>query len=474
MQIDSNSCSLTNPFYLFEYKGLSFAYHYALGEFISISSVAKDVLLRICDGSEKIDDIEDVSLREELMRLKSAGFFEPHKISLPKEKEVERLLEKRYDAPWTKLELALSEVCNLACRYCYCGTCRDKVQNQGVMSETIARQAINWLFAVSGQSKEISITFFGGEPLMNKKVFLFAVNYSQRLAKLHGKKMFYSMTTNGTLLDDEIISVIKRYNFGLMVSLDGPKLLHDSQCPMRGGEGSYDLAVSGIKKLMARRKRVTVRCTMAHPAPNMMELIRFFDDFGFSRIVLGRVCNPVYKSCCDFTDSDFREHERQMTDEVIPWILKELREGRIPKYHPFAKALEQQKAADSFQPISPFKCGACRGTTTVGADGTLYPCHRFVGMDKWIIGSISNGPDYEKCKQFWRDYGRCVRETCSDCWAYPLCKGPCPWEVAQDDGTFRINRQTCEETKAWIKQGAWFCSLVNSNKLLEERRSDEV
>ena len=122
-------------------------------------------------------------------------------------------------------------------------------------------------------------------------------------------------------------------------------------------------------------------------------------------------------------------------------------------------SIEQQNAADSFQPRSPFKCGACRGTTTVGADGTLYPCHRFVGMDKWIIGSISNGPDYEKSKQFWCDYAKCVMETCSDCWAYPLCKGPCPWECAREDGTFALNEHSCEVTIRWIMQGAWFKTL---------------
>ena len=271
------------------------------------------------------------------------------------------------------------------------------------------------------------------------------------------------MTTNGTLLDDEVISIIKRYNFGLMVSLDGPKALHDSQCPTRRGNGSYDLAVAGIKKLMARRRRVTVRCTMAHPVSNMMELIRFFEDFGFSRIVLGRVCNPVYKSPCDFTEEDFLNQERQMVNEVIPWIVSELKKGRVPKYNPFSGVLEQRDKPDPLQPISPFKCGACRGTTTVGADGSLYPCHRFVGMETWIIGSIDRGPDYAKCKQFWRDYRKCVAKTCVDCWAYPLCKGPCPWEIAHEDGVFRINAKTCEEIKTWIKQGAWFCSLVGGH-----------
>ena len=180
---------ISEPFHLFEYQGCAFAYHYALGDFIAISPAAKDVLQHICEGRQTIEEIQDATLKEEFTKLETAGFFRPYAVPVHDEKEVERLLERRYDAPWTKLELALSESCNLACRYCYCGTCRDRVLNHGLMSEEVARQAINWVFAVSGQAKEMSITFFGGEPLMNKSVFKFAVAYSQRLAKLHGKKM---------------------------------------------------------------------------------------------------------------------------------------------------------------------------------------------------------------------------------------------------------------------------------------------
>lgn len=239
------------PYHVFSYQGDSFVAHRGLKRPLKISQEAKSHLERRAAGEQASPENE--GLRREISALEESGFFEPCEQPIPTDAEFDRLLRLRYEAPWTKLELALSEVCNLACRYCYCGTCRDEVPNQGRMSETIARAAINWLFAVSGRSKEVGITFFGGEPLMNKKVLLFAVAYSQRLAKLHGKKVFYSMTTNGTLIDDDVISVIKRYNFGLMVSLDGPKERHDGQCPTRTGTGSFDLAVAGIKRLMARR-----------------------------------------------------------------------------------------------------------------------------------------------------------------------------------------------------------------------------
>ena len=360
---------------------------------------------------------------------------------------MEQQLEQRYTAPWTKLELALSETCNLACKYCYCSTCRD-MPNQGLMSETVARQAITWLFAMSGRNKNLSITFFGGEPLLNKSTLRFAIEYSQRLAKLHDKKVFYSMTTNGTMLDDEVTGFIKRYNFGLMVSLDGPPEIHNRQCPTRDGQGSFDAAAAGIKRLMARRRSVTVRCTMIHPVPRMLDLIHFFENFGFTRIVLGRTVNPVNPSSVDCTTEDFQEIDRQEREEIIPWILKKLAEGETPKYFPYAKEFNTESN------VSPFKCGACRGTTTVGADGSLYPCHRFVGMQAWQIGNISDGPDYEKCKQFWRDYRSVIAKKCESCWLWAQCKGPCPWEIARADGTFR-EPQHCNLIEKHIMRSAY-------------------
>ncbi len=408
------------------------------------------------------------SVAREVAIMRDHGLFDVPDRSISPE-DFERQLEQRYTMAWNKLELALSETCNLACKYCYCGTCRD-MPNQGLMSEAVARQAITWLFAMSGRSEKVSITFFGGEPLLNKPVLRFAIEYSQRLAKLHGKSVYYSMTTNGTLLDDEVIGYIKRYNFGLMVSLDGPPEIHDAQCPTRDGRGSFDAAVAGIKRLMARRRLVTVRCTMTHPAPRMLDLIRFFDEFGFTRIVLGRAVNPVNPSPVDFTDEDFAECARQEGEELIPWMLEGLAAGETPKYFPYAQFVTDQEKGGRVPEISPFKCGACRGTTTVGADGTLFPCHRFVGMQAWQIGNVLTGPDYERCKQFWRAYRATIAPKCEPCWLSAQCAGPCPWEIARADGSFSQPQRHCDGVESYVKRAAYFCARKQG---IAGRRSPE-
>jgi len=227
---------------------------------------------------------------QEIETLAKHGLFEVPNYNLD-EAEIERQLDERYSVPLTKIELALAETCNLACKYCYCETSRD-TPRQGLMTEDVARKAIDWLFAASKDAKHLGLTLFGGEPLLNKPVFRFVMEYSDALAKKHGKKIRYNMTTNATLLDDMVIDYIKKHNFGLMVSLDGPPNIHNAQRPFHDGSGSFEAAATGIKKLMRRRKSVTVRCTLTRLSPPLLDLIRFFDEFGFSRIVLTPAATP--------------------------------------------------------------------------------------------------------------------------------------------------------------------------------------
>lgn len=442
----SCNTAATPPYHLYKYANEHFIYDTFNCVFFHIDKPTSDLLQlalempyedakNIFVESYDYSEEKKQSVIKEVSVMASEGLFVSPDYRITDEK-FEHQLNQRYNSPWSKLELSLSEVCNLACKYCYCSTCRD-IKTQGLMSERVARAAINWLFANSGNSSQVSITLFGGEPLLNKPVLKFAVDYSQRLAKLHGKSVYYSMTTNGTLIDDEIIDYIKRYNFGLMVSLDGPKELHDNQCPTQNGEGSWDAAVYGIKRLMARRRSVTVRSTLIHPLPRMLELIKFYENFGFTRIVMGKATNPVNPSGVDCTEEDIDEYFRQEREELIPWILSKLKKGETPKYFPYSNFIKYQEDGKATRNVSPFKCGACRGTMTVGADGTLYPCHRFVGMKEWQLGNIADGPDYEKCKNFWRRYKHAVSGKCDTCWAWTQCKGPCPWEMANSDGSFK-------------------------------------
>ena len=453
------------PYHLFRQGDGFFVYHISAGKFIRISPAAYDLLdLRLKHPKAEAEAAfarlrpEADSVLAEVAALEADGFFEPVDAPILDDDGFEKALDERLSSPRSSMMLSVASGCNLACRYCYCGVCRDKLPNQGLMSEQTAQMAVDALFASAGPKQDVRITFFGGVPLLNKPVIRSVVERCDRIAKARGVTAGYSITTNATLMDDETAELIVGRNFGLMVSLDGPKDLHDSQCPTRSGGGSYDLAVAGIRRIMAHGGKVTVRCTMAHPAPDAMALIRFFSELGVARVVLGTVRNPAFPSDCDFTDEDNLIFERCMEREILPWMLSEKAAGREPIYNPFDEIATFQGEREHPERVTEFRCGACHGAMAVGPDGTLYPCHRFVGMAAWAIGRVEDGPDQSRCEAFWRNYRACMKGPCASCWAYRVCQGPCPWEIARADGTFELDEKLCRETCKWVQHGVYYIS----------------
>jgi len=454
-------------YHLFREKDACFVYHLDAGRFIRVSPAAYELLalretMSAADAEaafrarhpDAADVLKDVSA------LEAEGFFEPVDAPVKDDDEFEIELTERFSSPCNTLVLSVASGCNLACRYCYCGVCRDELPNKGLMPEATALEAVERLFAAADPKTGVRVTFFGGEPLLNKPVIGEVVARCNELAAARGQSVGYSITTNATLMDDETADLIVKNNFGLMASLDGPQPLHDGQCPTRDGRGSFAAASAGIRLLLSRGARVTVRCTMAHPAPNALKLIRFFAEFGASRVVLGPVYNPLFPSPCDFTEEDDRAFRRCVDDEVLPWMIAEKKAGREPIYDPFEEIGEFQGEKTHPEKVSGLRCGACHGAMAVAPDGTLYPCHRFVGMEKWALGRLAEGPDLDRCKAFWRDYRAAMKGTCGDCWAYRICGGPCPWEIARADGTFRMSTRHCEDTCAWVRQGVYYCNAV--------------
>ena len=469
-------------YHLFREGDSNFVYHVASGRFISVSPAAYDLLeLRLAHAAAEAHAAfrarrpGETGVLDDVSRLDEEGFFDQPEPIAKDDGEFEDELEERFSGPCNTLVLSVASGCNLACRYCYCGVCRDELPDKGLMPEATARRAVDRLFALADPKVDVRITFFGGEPLLNKPVIRKVVARCNELAAERGQRAGYSITTNATLMDDETADLFVENNFGLMASLDGPQPMHDGQCPTRAGGGSFALAVAGIHRLLDRGARVTVRCTMAHPAPDAMELIRFFSELGVSSVVLGTVCNPAFPSACDFTEDDDRTFRRCVGDKVIPWMVAERAAGRTPIYDPFEEIGEFQGKESHPDKVPTLRCGACHGAMAVAPDGTLYPCHRFVGMEKWAVGRLAEGPDKNRCKAFWRDYRAATRGACAECWAYRVCGGPCPWEIARADGTFAMAPRLCADTCAWIRQGVYYLNKVgttDNNDRQKQRRKD--
>ena len=451
------------PYHLFTVLGDYFVFDMSAGQFYKVDELTHE-FLKLCltcsiKDAKKIilakntfSKQEVDSVAKEVLLLSKNGLLDiPEKyIDV---RQLKRQIKKVDISDYLHgVELSLADDCNLACKYCYCSMCRE-TPPRGLMKKEVAKQAIDLIF--SGENKEVDITFFGGEPLLNKPVIDFVIDYSQKLAANSGKKVNYIMTTNATLIDDKIVDYITQYNFGLMVSLDGPQKIHDAQCPTQSGTGSYEMAVNGIKKIMQRRKSVTVRATMTHPVPKIKELIDFFEDFGFTRIVIGPSYNLAeFTSPVDFTKEDFSELARQ-EESLLPWMLDNLKTGIPPKYFIYQQGYSSIEHGNLSVKSNLFKCSAARSNVGVGVDGSLFPCHRFEGMSVWKIGDVSSGLDFEKCKKFWIEYHRCISDKCGDCWAFPVCKGPCPWDIAQSNGSFKFSDRHCGYMKTYAERAAY-------------------
>ena len=451
------------PYHLFRLNGECFVFHVGAGRFVRVTPEAyaflelrRDMPADAAEAEFRRREPNAEGVLADVAKLEAEGFFEPIGSHAPDDAQFERFLDERFGGPCNTIVLSVATGCNLACRYCYLGTCRDVLPEKGLMTKDVADRAVDALFAAADPKVNMRVTFFGGEPLLNKPVIRAVVERCRAEAERRGVRAEFSITTNATLVDDETADLLSGDDFGLMVSMDGPEELHDAQCPTRGGHGSFALAAAGARALKARRGQLTARCTMAHPAPDAMRLIRFFADFGFTRVVLGTVRNPMFPSPCDFTEDDDAAFNRSIEGEVIPWMLEERAAGCTPIYDPFDDIADFQSAAEH-PPVVGLRCGACHGSCAVGPDGSLYPCHRFAGMESWKLGELADGLPSGRGKDFWRAWRAAVEPVCSKCWAYRICGGPCPWEVARADGTFAPPPpRLCEETRAWIRQGAYY------------------
>jgi len=453
------------PYHIFQFRGSKYAFDIESSAVVQLDDPAYDALaLRLQDASSEAiashlaasygEETTQTVLKELLWLEKKSIFCGP--VHAYTDRENEAYIQQLTRMSTNKTELYLAEACNLRCRYCYVN--ENDALNNGLMPWEIAKQAIDLTFQRAGQADSVSITFFGGEPLLNKPVLRQAIQYSQELGTERGKQVHYSMTTNATLLDDEIIDYIKRYNFGLMISLDGPQDVHDRMRPFANGRGSFKQATRNIKRLMQRRRSVTVRCTLSNQCLDKIKIVEFLQDFGFTRVAMSR--------CTGKSDRlgpyDIGPKENailvQQDDYFIERLFKQLDAGERIRFNPWATALRNIHDKQNRR----MRCGVGRGCTTVGIDGKLYPCHRYVGMENYVLGHVSTGIDQEKFADYLRGYFG-TKAKCESCWAINICGGYCPWYVSSEDGTFPPPRDWwCQEVLNWYEQSIWLYDTLRA------------
>ncbi len=317
--------------------------------------------------------------------------------------------------------LHVSHDCNLACKYCFAEEGKYHQGMRELMSLEVGRRALDFLVANSGNRRNLEVDFFGGEPLMNFDVVKELVAYGRSLEEEHDKKFRFTLTTNGVLLNDEILDFANKEMSNLVLSIDGRREIHDKMRPFRGGQGSYDAIVDKLKKAADSRgqKDYYVRGTFTRNNLDFSEDVKHLADLGFEQISI----EPVVAG----PDADYsiREEDVPFILEQYDMLAKELLErkknGKGVNFFHFMIDLEGGPCV--YKRLS--GCGSGTEYLAVTPKGDLYPCHQFVGNEAFRMGSVFEGITNTDLQDEFKLCNVYSKEKCRECFAKFYCSGGC-------------------------------------------------
>ncbi len=356
------------------------------------------------------------------------------------------------DFPLQRMVLNVTNQCNLSCGYCY-EYSEDKIaltkDKPKYMTDPVAQAAIDTLFIESKGRPSLHVTFFGGESLLNFPLMQSTVAYTDAKAAEEGRKLDYSLTTNATLLTEEIADFLAEHRFGVTVSIDGDRELHDKMRVFHNGRGSYDTIAPRIKMLLARHKTNSIgaRVTLSSGVRHVRRIYdHLTQEFGFAGVGF----SPATAS----TDRLYKiggEKMDQVLDQFaeLAWEFRDyaLRDGR----HYFTNAFDTVK--ELHNGISKaYTCGAGLGMLGVGTSGDIGACHRFVDAPVAQMGNVmTGGVDHEARRDFLEDHHIGARPDCHSCWVRPVCAGGCYHESFINHGNTSASLLTqCDRIRGWI------------------------
>lgn len=315
--------------------------------------------------------------------------------------------------------LHVAHDCNLRCKYCFAGT-GDFGHDRSLMSKEVGEKAVDFIIAGSGRRKHCEIDFFGGEPLMNMPVVKHVVDYVRKREKETGKEFKLTLTTNGVLLHDENIKYLNDNNISLVLSLDGRKAVHDNMRPDVAGKGSYEKILANFKKAVAARENENYFLRGTFTAYNLDFAADVLDmaEQGFDLLSV----EPVVAKECNYA----------IEEKHLPRLFAE--------YEKLAKVFLERKVQGKGFFFFHFNvdinngpcvakrlsgCGAGHEYFAVAPDGSLYPCHQFVGREQYLLGNLTDGVTNKDIPQYFRQSHVLNKPECSECWARFYCSGGC-------------------------------------------------
>ena len=336
--------------------------------------------------------------------------------------------------------LHVAHTCNLNCEYCFAS--QGKYHgDRALMSFEVGKRALDFLVEHSGTRRNLEVDFFGGEPLMNWQVVKGLVAYARSIEAEKNKNFRFTLTTNGVLVDDEVIEFANKEMHNVVMSLDGRKEVHDRLRRNYAGEGSYDKVVPKFQEFARRRgnKNYYVRGTFTHNNLDFTNDIFHMADLGFTELSMEPVvCAPGEPYA--LTDEDLPVLNEQY-EILANEMLRRRREGRPFTFYHYMIDLTHGPCI--YKRIS--GCGSGTEYLAVTPWGDLYPCHQFVGDEKYRMGDIWQGVTNTELRDEFKLCNVYARPGCKDCWARLYCSGGCAANAYHATGSIRgVYEYGCE------------------------------
>ena len=326
--------------------------------------------------------------------------------------------------------LHIAHDCNLACKYCFAEEGEYK-GDRSLMSAEVGKKALDFLVENSGNRVNLEVDFFGGEPLMNFDVVKEIVAYGRSLEKEHNKKFRFTLTTNGMLLNDEIMEFANKEMSNVVLSIDGRKEIHDLMRPTPNGKGSYDIILPKFQRFAKLRggKSYYVRGTFTRNNLDFCEDVLHMADLGFDEISI----EPVVAE--EEAPYAIREEDLPKIFEQYDLLAKEMikreKEGRGFTF--FHYMIDLTGGPCVAKRLS--GCGSGTEYLAVTPWGDLYPCHQFVGEDGFLLGNVFDGIQNQELVNEFKGCNVYTKEKCKDCFARFYCSGGCAANSYKFHGT---------------------------------------
>lgn len=352
---------------------------------------------------------------EEILELKDAGVLFSEDIY---ESYIENFGER--ESVVKALCLHIAHDCNLACQYCFAEE-GEYHGRRALMSFEVGKKALDFLVANSGNRVNLEVDFFGGEPLMNWEVVKALVEYGRSIEKEHNKRFRFTLTTNGILLNDEILEFVNREMANVVLSIDGRKEVNDRMRPHRGGQGSYEEIVPKFQKAAESRNQLNyyVRGTFTRNNLDFAEDVKHLADLGFEQISV----EPVVAG---------EKEDYALRPEDVPALLKEYDKLALE----YLRRRKEGKPFNFFHFMIDLKGGPCVAKRLSGCGsgneylavtpwGDFYPCHQFVGNEEFLMGNVDEGITRPEVRDQFKNCNVYTKEKCRECFAKFYCSGGC-------------------------------------------------